>query len=111
MAWQKGQSGNPGGRKKDVVNVMALARQHTPQAIKTLHEICSDPKMPPNARVQAAVAILDRGWGKPAQTVQVQKQEPKEMSDAELIAIATGGLHLDDDEELLAQALAPETLQ
>lgn len=47
---------------------------------------------PPAARVSAAQALLDRGWGKPAQTVDmtVRKQIAKELSDDELAGIATG---------------------
>jgi len=47
---------------------------------------------PPAARVAAANSLLDRGWGKPAQTVDmtVRKQIAKELSDDELAGIATG---------------------
>ena len=42
---------------------------HTDAAIGTLAEICTDRSAPPSARVAASAALLDRGWGKPAQTV------------------------------------------
>ena len=47
---------------------------------------------PHSAKVSAAVALLDRGWGKPSQTVDmtVRKQIAKELSDDELAGIATG---------------------
>ena len=37
-------------------------------AIRTLRGICAAKDAPPAARVAAAVALLDRGWGKPAQS-------------------------------------------
>jgi hypothetical protein len=48
---------------------------------------------PPPARVSAAVALLDRGWGKPSQTVDmnIRKQIAKDLSDDELADIAVGG--------------------
>jgi len=65
----KGKSGNPSGRPKD--SITALARQYTGDAIKTLVEICKDPQAPPAPRVAAAMALLDRGWGKPMQPTDV----------------------------------------
>jgi Family of unknown function (DUF5681) len=67
-AWKKGQSGNPGGRPKAVIDVRDLAREQTPLAIKALIEVASNPDS--SQRVQAAVALLDRGWGKPLQAVE-----------------------------------------
>ena len=50
-----------------------------------------DGKAPSAARVSAAIAILDRGYGRPAQAVyQHVTRHADELSDAELIAIATG---------------------
>jgi hypothetical protein len=59
--------------------------------VMTLLAVMSDGKAPPAARVSAAIAILDRGYGRPAQAVYQQvTRHADELSDAELIAIATG---------------------
>ncbi len=46
-----------------------------------------DDKAPAAARVSAATAVLDRAWGKPAQSVQLddKRREVEEMSSAELV--------------------------
>ena len=69
-SFQPGTSGNPGGRPKGLSEVIALAREHTELAITTLVDIARQPKAAPAARVAAASALLDRGWGKPAQAIQ-----------------------------------------
>lgn len=66
----KGSCPNPGGRPKlpeDVKHVRELARQYTAQAVETLAEVMVSGSGP--ARVSAANAILERGWGKPEQPV------------------------------------------
>jgi hypothetical protein len=66
--FQKGKSGNPGGRPKEVAEVKALARTHTITAINTLASIAKSDKATDAARVSASVALLDPGWGKPDKT-------------------------------------------
>ena len=89
--WAKGQSGNPGGRPKALENVRDAARENTELAIGTLREICGDSAAPHAARVSAASALLDRGWGKPMQGVAMMTvARPKtvqEMTDDELLAL------------------------
>lgn len=63
--FQPGQSGNPGGQPKGVAELRALARAHSPEAIGALVSIVRAVKAPAAARVAAAQAILDRGYGKP----------------------------------------------
>jgi Family of unknown function (DUF5681) len=64
--FEKGKSGNPGGRPKELTAVRELARQHTFTALNSLVQISRTGKNE-TARVQASTAILDRGWGKPVQ--------------------------------------------
>jgi hypothetical protein len=67
--WKQGESGNPGGRPKQGKQLTALAREYTTSAMETLIEIMEDKSAPKSARAKAAEVILDRGWGKAPQTV------------------------------------------
>lgn len=75
MPFVKGQSGNPTGRPKlllaDGRSLKDLAREHTEDAVETLVSVMTDKDAPHPARVSAASAILDRGWGKPSQELDV----------------------------------------
>lgn len=73
--FKPGTSGNPGGRPKTIGWVRDLAREQTEAAIDTLVQIAMGveskdsagnplPPHPSAARVAAAQALLDRGWGK-----------------------------------------------
>ncbi len=68
MAFQPGQSGNPGGRPKAAHRVRDAAREHTEAALAVLVQIATEGESEA-ARVAAANAILDRGYGKPSQPV------------------------------------------
>ena len=92
--FQKGTSGNPGGRPKVLGDVQELARERSPEAIKILANVMRDEKAPPAARVAAANALLDRGYGKPTQPISqtLTKIDPCTMSDEELAAIVRNGI-------------------
>jgi hypothetical protein len=53
--------------KVAAAGVRALARKHSKAAVKTLAAIMNNEEGPATARVSAAQALLDRGWGKAAQ--------------------------------------------
>jgi HEAT repeat protein len=50
------------------IEIASLARMHTEEAVKTLAAIMNDPHAPDAARIDAAEALLDLGWGKPRQS-------------------------------------------
>ena len=63
--WLPGESGNPGGRPRSILRLSEIAKAHTETAIATLAEIMGDKDAPAPARITAACALLDRGYGRP----------------------------------------------
>ena len=54
---------------KAVTEIRSLARSHTRTALNVLVAVMRNTKATPPARVAAANALLDRGWGKPTQAI------------------------------------------
>jgi hypothetical protein len=81
----QGYSGNASGRPAIIGELQKLARAHTPTALATLVEIMSDSASPPNSRVAAAVALLDRGYGRPSTAVFVQMTPQISSADREAL--------------------------
>ncbi len=75
----KGKSGNPAGRTPIPADVKEAAKAHTVTAIETLVNIMVNGKNDAS-RVGAANAILNRGWGAPKQTVDVDVTHKQDWS-------------------------------
>lgn len=67
MAWKKGQSGNPAGRKTSpkVLEMVEMAREECPRAIEKAAALLSDPDG--RVAMSAAVFLRDTGIGRPSQ--------------------------------------------
>jgi hypothetical protein len=75
MKWQPGTSGNPSGRPRGYGDLRELARTHTEEAVNVLVHVMRDVGAAPTARTSAASSLLDRGWGRPEQTIATEERK------------------------------------
>ncbi len=69
-----GRSPNAGGLSQEKRELIDLARERSPAALDKIFAIMNDETVPPAVQLVAAGMILDRGYGKPRQSVDVEQQ-------------------------------------
>ena len=85
MPFEKGKSGNPSGRpRKHIADLSRESRRYASLALSTLVQICKGGQE--RNRLAAATALLDRGYGRPVQGIDMVAAGRKlsELSPAEL---------------------------
>lgn len=73
--FQKGKTGNPGGRPSIPQEFKDLALKYSVPALKKAIEIMQDDENKTADKLKAIELILDRGIGKPTQTLDVGNKE------------------------------------
>lgn len=91
------------GRKKGVVSqakrdIAEMAKEHAETALGVLVSVATNLKQPAAARVAAASALLDRGYGKPRQAVEVDGQLDGNVT-VTYVRMATGPAPMPSDED------------
>ena len=84
--FQKGRSGNPGGRPRVEGEVRRLARKHGSAALK--RPVALTKTTNERVAVAAAQAVLDRAYGKPPQGIHVKGDTTLSAPEHRLLIIA-----------------------
>lgn len=111
MPFQKGKSGNPNGKRSEALFYAALdkaLKDHKDGPDKRLFKIANNLVKAAEASEQWAIReIADRLDGKPALTVNNRNENvtAREMSDAELLSIASGS----GSRDVEAEKVTPES--
>ncbi len=88
MAFKKGQSGNASGRPKESGLLRGLARKHGSEAIEKLVELMRGDDQ--RLALQACQSLLDRGYGKAAQSIEHSGQIDHVSYDVAVLEILNG---------------------
>jgi hypothetical protein len=72
--WLPGHSANPGGFNRERSDLLKLFRDKAPDAANVLYDLMMDEAAAPAVRMACAVHWLDRTFGKPRQSVEVEQQ-------------------------------------
>lgn len=72
--WKPGQSGNPSGGNDltaQKTRIVSLAREYSVDALEELVKLMRNRKSA-DIRLRACIAIIERGYGKPTETVELE---------------------------------------
>lgn len=64
------------GQRKSAIEIASMARAHTATVINMLVGMVASEDVSPTVRINAGLALLDRGWGKPLQKVELEGDRP-----------------------------------
>ncbi|MGI8570484.1 MAG: hypothetical protein ACR2KT_16250 [Methylocella sp.] len=100
----------PGARNRTTFDVKMLSQAYTIEAVDSLVEMARDVNQPGSVRVSAWSIVLDRGWGRPMQTVTAAVDvRVANLSDSELRASIASMLNQAGPELMLeAKIIDPE---
>jgi hypothetical protein len=74
-----GNNANPGGRPKTPREMVITARELTPEIFQLWAEIMRDKKAKHSDRLRASENIVERGYGKAPQIVELQGEDGKQL--------------------------------
>lgn len=99
-SFKKGTSGNPGGRSPKVgpngETIVQLCRAKTGELIKRAFDIAMSPATESKDALAACFGLLDRGWGKPTESVEVDaKIEGNGLPIIQIVRAAEAPAHED----------------
>jgi hypothetical protein len=90
----KGATGNAGSRPAVVKPLQELARTHTAMAIRTLAHVAKKGKNE-SARITAASMLLDRGYGRPPQSIDIRALFEQKLTELTMDELAALEQHLE----------------
>jgi hypothetical protein len=70
-AWLPGVSGNPGGRPKGIASLVREQTADGADLIDFLVKVVHNKRQPMRLRLEACAQLLDRGFGKPLQQMEL----------------------------------------
>ena len=103
---REGAGRKPGSTSLSTVYLRELAMGHADDAIATLVNLMSDAETPAAARVSASKELLERGFGKPSNTIQMtlktplSAMSPKEALETITDQVTESAISVDDGAKL-----------
>lgn len=105
MVFKPGQSGNPSGRARKSNKAAGMAREYTEASIKTLVQNLTSDKG--EIQIKAAVELLNRGWGKPQEYIELSNDPENPVTDIDLAAAILKKLSPEVLEQIVNEANKP----
>jgi len=75
--WHRGPSENPAGtglKLKVPPEIRELAQGYAEESIRTLGRLMADPDQPAQIQLHAASLLLDRGFGRPKEYIEIEEK-------------------------------------
>jgi hypothetical protein len=89
--------------RKWVEDIVAAAKERSDKALNTLEAALDSPRCPWSSKVQAAQALLDRGWGKPKEFIESEHKVTIED------LVLAGMRHQEEEDRKLIDVTPPKT--